>query len=495
MPKSKAARKIRVSSEFALAQLGALLAPMRQATGAYSWTLDAIRAARDAQMAGDMRTPAKLAESLRTDDELFAAYVNRLAPARGLPVRLEPANESARAMAVRAEADALFGPRGIGLTQDTIADLNGDIANHGFAIGYNEWTPRDDGTRVDVLHRCWPIGEVRWNAHEQRLETMAEGSGAPIRIEHGDGRWVIYSGHALHPWTKEAAILPAALVWAARAYANRAWSSGANTHGNAKVIGTMPEGMPLQDAGGALTAEAAAFVALLRDVASLDSPVGIKPFGSELEYLTDNGQAWQIFNELVKAKDRAANRIYLGQDVAKATGGSQRLSVEQLFGVRNDVVEGDLRIIERATLTGIIEPWAAINFGDSTLAPTRIYLVPDADEDARRDAVAKQHDAFNRAVSAYRANGFDVTQEYLDALAEDYGVKAPRLAATVASVGGIMLAPTDIAKVVRVDEARASQGLPPIGGERGSLMITELEAVPATAALPTPNAGAPMPPG
>lgn len=445
MPKSKAARKIRSSAEFALAQLTASLAPMRQPTGAYSWTLDEIRAARDAQMAGDMRSPARLADALRTDDELFAAYINRLAPARGLPVRLEAANDGARALAIRGEADALFGPRGIGVTQDVIADLNGDLANHGFAIGYNEWIPRDDGSRVDVLHRCWPIGEVRWNAHERRLETHVDGGGALEPINHGDGRWVVYSGHSLHPWAKEAAILPAALVWASRAYANRAWSSGANTHGNAKVIGTMPEGMPLQDESGALTTEAAAFVALLRDVASLDAPVGIKPFGSELEYLIDNGQAWQIFNELVKAKDRAANRIYLGQDVAKATGGSQRLSVEQLFGVRNDVVEGDLRIIERATLTGIIEPWCAINFGDSILSPRRIYLVPDADEDARRDAVAKQHEAFNRAVAAYKANGFDVTQDYLTALAEDYGVRAPLLSAVPASTRRLDLTVGEIA--------------------------------------------------
>jgi len=430
--KSKAARKVRYSGEFALAQLTAALAPLRQSTGAYAWTLEAIRGARDAQMAGNMREPAKLAESLRTDDELFAAYVNRLAPARGLPVRLEAASDTTRAQAIRDEGEGLFGKRGVGVTQDVVADLNGDLANHGFAVGVNDWAPREDGSRVDVLHRCWPMGEVRWNAHERTLETYTEG-GAIVPITHGDGRWVVYSGHELHPWTKEAAILPAALVWAARAYANRAWSSGANTHGNAKVIGTMPEGVALQDDAGALTSEAAAFIALLRDVASLDAPVGIKPFGAALDYLTDNGQAWQIFDDLVKAKDRAANRIYLGQDVAKATGGSQRLSVEQLFGVRNDVVEGDLRVLERGILTGIIEPWAAVNFGDSLLAPRRIYLVPDADEDARRAAVATQHEAFNRAVAAYRDNGFDVTQAYLDALAEDYGVTAPRLAVTAAT--------------------------------------------------------------
>jgi len=40
------------------------------------------------------------------------------------------------------------------------------------------------------------------------------------------------------------------------------------------------------------------------------------------------------------------------------------------------------------------------------------------------------------------------------------------------------LAPTDIAKVVRVDEARASQGLPPIGDDRGNLTIDALDQIP-----------------
>ncbi len=40
----------------------------------------------------------------------------------------------------------------------------------------------------------------------------------------------------------------------------------------------------------------------------------------------------------------------------------------------------------------------------------------------------------------------------------------------------LTLAPTDIATVVTVDEARASQGLPPSTGADGALTITEYKA-------------------
>lgn len=460
--KSKAARKIRRADEFSTATLNQLIQARAQSTAAWSWSLEAIRGARDAQIAGNMRSAAKLAEAFRTDDALFAAWKNRLAPAGALPRVLKPAGDSARAVSIATEAEGLFGAKGIGVTAATVADLISDIANHGFAIGLNTPVPREDGSRVDFFHSYWPMREVSWNAHKRTLETAVDGAGGLVPITHGDGRWTVYSAFDSEPWTKDAAVIPGALLWAARAYANRAWSSGANSHGNTKTIGVLPDGVPLQNADGSLTDEARDFLALLMSMAGLDVPVGIKPYGSEIELLTDTSQAWQIYLELVKNKSSAANIIYLGQDIAKVSGSSQRLTLEQLFGIRNDVIETDLHVIERGLLTGVIEPWAAVNFGDSSLAPESLYLIPDADEDSRRSALAAMHDNFNRIVLAYKTSGMDVNQIYLDKLAASLGVEIPPLPASTSARPSIQLAPTDIAKVVRVNEARASAGLGPL---------------------------------
>lgn len=437
---SKKARKIRTASEFDLARLTAAIRPPKLSTGVYAWGLDEIRNARDAQRLGRFRLPVALADAMRTDDGLFTAWLNRLAPQRGLPVQLDAANDSARAGRIRDEGEALFGPRGIGIDPATLADINSDLANHAIAIGYNVPSPRPDGSRVDVEMLPWPLEEVEWRPFEQQLFTRIDEGGAMVPIVHGDGRWTVFSKHKREPWKKDAAVLPGGLVWGARAFASRDWSKGSRSIGNAKVVGTMPEGMPLQDAG-ALTPDAAAFLALLRDIASDDSPVGVKPAGAALEYITNNSTAWQIYKELVLAKDRAAAMIYIGQEFRNASD-SQRLSAAQLFGVRNDVVEGDLRCIERGILQGVIEPWCAWNFGDSSLAPSRLYLMPDADEDARRDALAKQNDAFNKAIKDYRENGFDVTPDFVTALAKQYGVKPPALKVSSAVPGAPQGAPT-----------------------------------------------------
>lgn len=455
---SKRAKKVRNANEFDLIRLAAELRPPKVSSGLYSWDLNSIRIAREHQMLGRFLLPARLAEATRTDYAIFASFLNRLAPQRGLPVELDPPIDSARAARLVLEGTALFGPRGVGIHPDTLADIDGTLANHGVAFGLNVVTPRDDGSRVDFEHKSWPIEFVRWDPIERAFKTQIDGY-AEECIIHGDGRWTIYQQHEHEPW-KHGAILAIAMVWADHAFGVRDRSRAANAHGNAKIVGTMPEGLALQDEVGKLTAEGGAFMELLRAVASADTPVGIKPFGSTLDYIVNNSTAWQIFKEIVDSGDKAADRVYLGHDVSATAAGGD--AVGYLFGVRNDIVEGSLRAIERGLRTGVIEPWAALNFGDSALAPDRVYLMPDADEDARRKSLADRTKAFYDAIKSAKDNGFEVSAEYLKRLALDFGVVEPTLPAQSDRAPTVTLAPTDVAKVVLVNEARASAGLGPL---------------------------------
>jgi hypothetical protein len=433
---SKRANKIRVASDFDLVRLAAELRTPKVSTGNYAWDLDAIRAARDAQMLGRFKLPARLAESTRTDYAIFASFLNRLAPQRGLPVKLESPNDTARALRVRAEAEALFGRKGIGIHPDTLSDIDGTLANHGVAFAVNVVTPREDGSRVDFAVKSWPIEFVRWDPICRAYKTLVEGAGEEM-ICHGDGRWTVFQEHELEPW-KYGAILPVSFLWADHAYGVRDRANSSNAHGNAKVVGTMPDGVALEDETG-LTKEAKAFLELLRAIASVDTPFGIKPFGSTVDYITNDSKAWEIFKEIISSGEKAADRVYLGHDVtATAAGGD---AVGYLFGVRNDIVEGSLRAIERGLREGAIEPWAAINFGDSTLAPDRVYLMPDADEDARRKSLAERTAAFHAAIKAARENEFEVNETYVTALADAFGVTAPTLKVSTPAPSGAALPP------------------------------------------------------
>lgn len=433
---SKRARKTRVASEFDLSRLKHAVAPPTEGSAAYSWTLADIVAARDAQMRGQFRLPARLAESMRTDDALMVAYSNRLAPQRCIKVEIVPA-KGARGEKVAEEARSLFGQCGVGIHPDTLADINGCMVNHGVAFGVNVATPRDDGSRVDVELRAWPIEHVRWDSYDRCFKTRIDTYDAPpdlvsaggeIPIVHGDGRWVIFRNHEIDPFKQEAAILAAALVWARHAFALRDWAKGSVSHGNAKVVGEMPEGVALQSEPGVLSSEASSFLDLLRAIASSDCPVGIRPAGSKTDLITNTSTAWNVWSELILNAEKAAARLYLGTDgTLGSQGGAPGVDISELFGVANTKVQGDLAAFERAILTGVIEPWAAMNFGDSTLAPTRKYLIADPDGDGAVAARAARKQAFYAELELAKRNGMVITQAFVDELAKDHGVKAPTL--------------------------------------------------------------------
>lgn len=445
--KSKQARPVRKKKEFDVRALIARLEAMKVTAGAYSWELADIQAARNAQMAGQFKLPARLAESFRTDDAMYVAHRNRLAPQRSIPVTIKPARETAAGLAIAKEAEALFGKDGCGIAPETMVELNSQLANHGVAFGINLWTTREDGSRTDVELHAWPIEHVRWNA-QRRVDDGAGGtrvdpgyvtavdpesdeaallaaSGGTralgeIPIDHGDGRWVVIKARELEPF-KDCCVLPGALVWARHAFGWRDLGKGSAAHGNAKVIGEMAPGIGTKDQDGS------DFLELMRLIASGDSPYGIMPSGYKVQYLVNNSAAWQIFVELISKSEISASRIYIGQDGSLGTNGTgPGIDLRALFGVTDDIVEGDLHALERGIKTGTIDPWAAVNFTDSSLAPQRLYDIPDADEDEAAASYGERMLCFERDVEALERR-FVVDQPMIQKLADRYKVDAPTL--------------------------------------------------------------------
>ncbi len=401
---SKRAKKTKTVSDFDLVRISSELRSPRVTPSAYSWTLESIMEARAAQMAGRFKLAARLAASMKTDDALAVAYEGRLAPQRCVPVSIEPAGNSAKARGIANEAEALFGQKGIAIQPETLTDINGCLVDHGVAFATCVWTPRADGTRVDLQVKFWPIEFVRWDSIDRCFKAQVDPMGQPAVIPkpaivvgeyeayqsinyweepivHGDGRWIIFAQHEHEPF-KHCAILPGCMVWASHAYAKRDWSKSSVAHGNTKIVGEMPTGVLLQDDAGNPTPEAKAFLEALQSMAS-DDPVIIRPAGCTTEFVVNTSTAWQVFSELGLSAERGSARIYLGTDgILGAQGGAPGVNVEALFGVATTRVRGDLGCIERCLHTGAIEIWTAINHGDSTLSPLRRYQLPDDDKRA-----------------------------------------------------------------------------------------------------------------
>jgi hypothetical protein len=450
--RSKRAKIVKTADQFDLDRLIRRIRMPRDGRNSIdSWSLENIYNARNSQMLGQFVEPARMAEQMRTDDALSVAWEQRLAPQRCIPVAISAA-KGARGEAIADEADALFGANGVGINAETLADIHSDLVNFGVAFAINDATPREDGSRIDFEMRYWPIEYVRWDPVFRVFKARADPTtvqpgdipddpdnqygfigGFWIPIIHGDGRWVIFKKHDLEPFRKEAAILPSALVWARHAFAANDWRKGSKSHGSAKVVGELPAGVPLQQGDGNLTPEALAFVDLLLSIAHDDAPAGIRPAGSRTEFVTNNSTAWQVWKELMENAEKAAARIYLGTDgTLGQSAGAPGVSVEDLFGVTHTKVSGDLEALERGIDTGVIQPWCAVNFGDTRLAPRRKYVLPNDEAENVSDDYAKRNAAYLDALKTAKDAGAALTPDYVAELAKHYRVQVVTMAPTPA---------------------------------------------------------------
>lgn len=444
----------------------------RQDAPQTSWTLEAIRAARDAQMRGDFRLATRLSEAMYADDAIAVARGNRIDPLDIIGARLVAANKTTRAGAVLRRARL-----GVHIPRAVLKGIDTTLVEHGVAIGYIERDTNEDGTRVDYHLHEWPLDAVKWDHSREQLMTDVRGGGMRVPIIHGDGFWIQFSKHDRYGWIRDAALVPAGFVWAAHATGLQDWSASSKSHGMAKIMGELPEGFSLEaDESGRLTPEAQAFLDMLRDIVSGASGAGIRPFGSKTEFVSNNSSAWQVFSELIANREKAAARIYLGTDaLLGSVGGAPGVDIATLLSTAATKLQGDKQTIESAIFSGMLVPWCAENVGDSTLAPRLSYRMPDSDAQREAEDYKAREDAFFATIERYKANGMQVDQLIVNELADRFGIDPPELAPVASASVPLTLAPTDVAKVVRVREARAAQGLPPFNDERDDLTILQLE--------------------
>lgn len=247
-----------------------LVKPPKSRGAVTSWTLEAIRVARDAQMRGDFKRAVQLAEAMRTDDAIFVARNNRIAPHSAIEGAIEPYR------GVEGERIAKKAKRSISTPRDVLQGINGTLADHGIAIGRVIQEANDEGTLVNMSLTEWPLEHVKYNEQFETLETETAEDGR-IPIVHGDGVWIVFRKFDLKPWTQDACLLPIALLWAMHTGGLSDWAAAMKSHGLAKVVGELPEGIALLSEAGELTAEAEAFLDMITDIASGDASSGIVP--------------------------------------------------------------------------------------------------------------------------------------------------------------------------------------------------------------------------
>jgi hypothetical protein len=317
--------------------------------------------------------------------------------------------------------------------------------------------------------RLWPTWAVQY--YRYRRTFVAITTDGPVDILN-DGKFTLVAD-SIEPHFTGAIVALGEEAFDGKA-TQRARAAYIERYGNPKWIGTMPLGTAVR------TPEGQAFFDAIRTLRGPDG-FGLLPNGATYKLEGLSGQTSTVFKDALESNWQYVAAILLGSD-GTMTRGTGVYSAPIFAGVRRDLVDRGLKMAVRGANQGHVAPWLALNYAASIEAakgwiePVLDIPLPDPDSDARIKSYIGRVEDFHKVISLERANGFEITQERIEQLATALDIDPPTISDK--PVSRIGLAPTDMARVVTVNEARGSAGLDPLPPEddRGEKFITEIAA-------------------
>jgi hypothetical protein len=370
-----------------------------------------------------------------------------------------------------------------------------------------------EGRDFPVLVRLDPEWlRYRWAEGRWYYNSVA----GPLAIQPGDGHWVLHvPGARIAPWQRG--------LWKALA---RAWISKEHaifSRANFAAKLANPARVAYAPLGATETQREGFFRKLI--AWGLNTVIEMIP-GWDVKIVESNGRGYEVFSQEIGTADQEMMIALAGQ-IVTTTGGSGFANADIHRSIRADLIKSTADSLAYTLNTQGLPQWTMRRFGIDAL-PTRARvawdITPPADQKEEAGALLMVADSIEKLSSALRRHGrrldvMSLVQRFsipilgshdtsemdqrgsldeaplselkqLIELAKDQGFRPTKQSVKgLLEAGGLgveeipqsqttsrlELAPTDIAKVVRVDEARTSQGLSPIGDERGQLTISELE--------------------
>lgn len=462
--------------------------PARSVT---EWTPAMVKAAlRDAD-SGSLARPADLVEAMMGDDRVTGVLSTRTHGLLALPLSYYGGSKSA--------CKALEGTRAVAQRQaepgDWIRMFPENELAHLLAwgillgVGLAERVfpaERATGEREVPTIRVWHPRWLRFEYTTRRwLLTTADGE---IEIQPGDGKWILYLPYgSSRPWS-HGAWRACAFAWVLKQFALHDRARHSEILGSATRVGVVP--------GSAAPEKKKAFLADLRRMGRNTSMV--LPEGFDLKMVEATGRTWEIYGAQVEWADRAIAISLAGQFVT--TEGTKGFSNGNIHAdIKLDLIKFTAESLITCLHDQGVVPWAVDNFGKADAAPwAQFDTSPPEDKKATAEALLTIGSAITTIDGALAASGARVDAR---AVVDRFGVEVIDLPADVGKAPSIALAPTDLAKVVRVNEARASGGLGPLllaNGEPdpdGLLTVAAFAAKQESGAATTPPPPAgPAPP-
>jgi len=338
---------------------------------------------------------------------------------------------------------------------------------------------RPIGANDTRILRTWDPRNLRHQYHDDTwwLNT-ADGE---IRITPNDGEWILYAPYGeVSPWDYGAwKALTLAYILGRDAIFDR--SRHAEVLAPMRV-GTVP--------GGTTERQRRTYLRQLKEMQRMG--VLILPPGLDYKVVESTGKIIDIYEQIIDWSQREYCLIFTGNETT--TTGSKGFSSGD---VQERIAKTTLKSFAGSFASclhdgGLVE-WSVANYGTPDAPLAFFDCDPPEDKLGRAKTVSEAGASLKSMTEGLKEVGLRLTAESAMSYAQSFGFAVELIPAAAVVVTKLDLAPTDIAKVFRADEIRASQGAGPIGDPRGLMTIPELDAAALAPKIPEVTPGAPLP--
>jgi len=406
--------------------------------------------------AGDLSMLCRLWSSSLTDGVIRGSLSTRTGGVVRLPkIFSGPSEQTAELAAggdtIRSVFDEMFPPSELEL-------FSSDAIGPGVAVG--EFLPVA-GRYFPVFCRL-PPEFLRYDRTSNAW--LYRSIAGDLPITPGDGRWVFFSAGRVDPWRNGIAASVGS-AWIDKLHAKAGTHNWESKLANPALVAVSPK-------GAVDTARQGWFAA----AASWGYNTVIEAeTGYDIKVVETNGRGYESFQKTRADSEREAVVAITGQEVT-TTGAAAFQSTSLFEAIASDLIQVTADSLAYCLNTQGLPLWQYLRYGESALFGPPVTVkwdtTPPRDRAAMADVATKAGSALKALDEAAARHGKRVAFASFQA---QIGIEFEDLPAQNNSTK-LNLAPTDLAKAVRVDEARGSEGLPPIGDERGQLTISELDA-------------------
>lgn len=426
------------------------------------WLQSDLEVAVKKASSGDMAMIGQLYRAMARDGTIQGGLKTRTGGLVQLPKAFRGTEEALRILGSRAGEGRLFDKIFPRAELELIA-ADGVVCG----VGVGEFV-QEEGKKYPVLTRLDPEFLLYRQHEDQWYYRSREGL---VPVTPGDGRWVLYTpGGRYEPWNRgNWQALGRAFIAKEHAFLHR--ENYAATLANPAIIGYAPQGANEAQKNNF-------FRQLMRWGAN--AMFGLTP-GWEAKLLESNGRGYEVFQQIIAASDKEEVIAISGQEVT-TTGGVGFANASVFDAIRSDLIKGDGETLAECLNEQALPHVVADYVGEGHSAAVSWDTTPPPDLKAEADATRAVAGAVQEANAALSAYGIRVDAREL---ATRHGIPIEVLEAQV-EAPSVALAPTDVVKVVKVNEARASAGLGPLTTATGepdprgewivSLFAAELEA-------------------